>query len=95
MRPLIFSIGIVPCPGVTILLIFAASLHFLYLGIFLAFIMALGMALTLSLVAVATITARQKIGLLTGTGGKMEKLMELSGALLVFFFGLVFLIGNL
>ncbi|MBA3052714.1 MAG: hypothetical protein ABII20_07470 [Candidatus Omnitrophota bacterium] len=98
IRPLIFSIGIVPCPGVIILLIFAASLHFLYLGIFLAVIMALGMALTLSVVAVATITARKSLGLFMGSGGKsrkMEKLMELSGALLIFIFGGIFFIGSL
>jgi ABC-type nickel/cobalt efflux system permease component RcnA len=96
--PLVFSIGIIPCPGVAILLIFAASLHFLRLGIFLALVMALGMACTVSAVAFATITARKRLGFFAEDGEKKrkaEKFMELTGALLIFALGLFFLIGNL
>ncbi|MDP8241273.1 MAG: hypothetical protein P9X24_19465 [Candidatus Hatepunaea meridiana] len=52
---LALSIGLVPCPGTVILLLFSLSLDALPLGIMLAFFMAAGMAVTITSVGIITI----------------------------------------
>lgn len=53
------AIGMVPCPGALTILLFSISLDFLALGVVLALMIALGMGLTISLLAVGTILSRQ------------------------------------
>lgn len=58
---IIFSIGIRPCTGAIMVLLFANMLDIYWLGIISAFIMALGTAFTTSIIAVMTISGRQLV----------------------------------
>jgi nickel/cobalt exporter len=58
---IIFSIGIRPCTGAIMVLLFANMLDIYWLGIISAFVMALGTALTTSVIAIMTITGRQLV----------------------------------
>lgn len=58
---IIFSIGIRPCTGAIMVLLFANMLDIYWLGIISAFVMALGTALTTSAIAIMTITGRQLV----------------------------------
>lgn len=88
---LIASIGLVPCPGVMIILLFFMAMQMLPLGIVMGLIMSLGMALTVALIAVL------------GVGGKhlvearpvLKVGVEISGALLVVLMGSVLLAAKL
>ncbi|MBF2053585.1 MAG: hypothetical protein IGS03_09000 [Candidatus Sericytochromatia bacterium] len=90
------GIGVVPCPGALTILMFSISLDFLQLGIVLALMIALGMGLTTSLLAVLTILSRQ--GTLRWLSppshqqqnSRVEHALRLSGASLTLFFGLLF-----
>lgn len=54
------AIGIIPCPGALTILLFSLSLNTLSLGIILASMIALGMGLTISLLAVFTVLSRRQ-----------------------------------
>jgi len=91
------GIGMIPCPGALTILMFSISLDFLQLGIVLALMIALGMGLTTSLLAVLTILSRQ--GALRWLSPashirqntRLEHVLQLSGASLTLGFGLLFL----
>ena len=52
------TVGVVPCPGVIMVLLFCLSLNLLGLGLWLAFFISLGMAATISLVVVSVVFGR-------------------------------------
>ena len=52
------TVGVVPCPGVIMVLLFCLSLNLLGLGLWLAVFISLGMATTISLVVVSVIFGR-------------------------------------
>lgn len=94
------AIGIIPCPGALTILLFSISLNTLSLGIILASMIALGMGLTISLLAVITVLSRQqafkwltKNPLSTGHtdihAQRLEKYLGIGGALSTFLFGSV------
>ena len=58
---IILSIGIRPCTGAIMVLLFANMLDIYWLGIVSAIVMALGTALTTSLIAIMTITGKQAV----------------------------------
>jgi nickel/cobalt exporter len=58
---IVLSIGIRPCTGAIMVLLFANMLDIYWLGIISAFVMALGTALTTSVIAIMTITGRQLV----------------------------------
>jgi nickel/cobalt transporter (NicO) family protein len=92
----VISLGIIPCPGVMLLLVFMLTLQMPLLGLVLALTMALGMAITISLAGVAV--AVSKAGLITAISRKqsrlrnIEALLELGGALLIIGLALVLLV---
>jgi nickel/cobalt transporter (NicO) family protein len=81
------SLGMIPCPGVMLLLVFMLTLQMPLLGLVLALTMALGMAITISMSAV--IVAVSKTGLTTAIARHPNRLktieaaLELGGAILI------------
>jgi len=73
-------VGFIPCPGVVLIMLFAMSLHMLWLGLLLAFIMIFGMAATISAVVIAGVTG--KIMLLGALEQKVRWLSLLSELLI-------------
>jgi nickel/cobalt transporter (NicO) family protein len=58
---IILSIGIRPCTGAIMVLLFANMVDMYWLGVLSAFLMAIGTALTTSIIAIMTITGRQLV----------------------------------
>jgi nickel/cobalt exporter len=90
------GIGAVPCPGALTLLMFSISLDFLQLGVVLAAMIALGMGVTTTLMAIATILGRQgTLHMLTQatpvTRARAEKWLRVAGACCTLGLGLAFL----
>ncbi len=87
------TVGVVPCPGVIMVLLFCLSLNMLGLGLWLAVFISLGMATTISLVVVSVILGR---GLsLRGISEKrvamVERIIGLISAIAIMALGLIFL----
>ncbi|MFN8672616.1 MAG: hypothetical protein U0457_11130 [Candidatus Sericytochromatia bacterium] len=94
------SIGLVPCPGAISILLFSISLDVLQIGILLAFCIALGMGLTVSLLGAFTILTRKGTLELFSFNNKISKdrleySMKILGSIMILFFGTFFLIGNI
>jgi len=81
------ALGMIPCPGVMILLVFFLTMKLPGLGVLLAFSMALGMATTIS--AAGILVAVSKMRLAATIEGhrecmqRIEALLEISGAFLI------------
>ncbi len=100
---IIFSIGIRPCTGAIMVLLFANMLDIYWLGILSAFIMALGTAFTTSIIAVMTITGRQlakryltstaqrKKAAFTNRPGVGALLLRMMGGVLLILMGIILL----
>jgi len=92
------SIGLLPCPGAITILLFTISIDFISIGILLAFFIALGMGLTISLTGIFTIFLRKKTLTLFSENILQKELIENSirviSALFITLFGLFFLINS-
>jgi nickel/cobalt exporter len=55
----IFSVGLRPCTGAIMVLLFANMLEIYWLGVVSAFVMAMGTAFTTSTIAMMTVTGKQ------------------------------------
>lgn len=97
--PLALAVGMVPCPGVVIIMLFALSFDLLATGLMMSFIMALGMAATISFTGLLSILGQE--GLLKGFSRKeraqhlAQKGLTIFGSLLIIGFGGIFLAGAL
>ena len=69
---IILSIGIRPCTGAVMVLLFANMLDIYWLGIVSAVVMALGTALTTSTIAIMTITGKQAVRRYLATGKRND-----------------------
>lgn len=87
-----FSAGIVPCPGVMTITLFALSMGHVVLGITSALVMSIGMGLTISLAGVASVAVQNKGKRFLGGYGW---LLQLASALLVIILGIFLLLANL
>ena len=91
--------GIVPCPGTVIVMLFALSLEMLHLGLSLAFFMALGMAVSLCIIGIATIISRRMAVNLFLKNNKTSMFLigflELTGSFAILSLGGVLFIVNL
>ena len=56
--PMALSVGISPCPGAVILILFSLNIGIPKAGILLAMVMAMGMAVTISVVSILTVSAK-------------------------------------
>lgn len=97
--PFSIAVGMIPCPGVTILLLFSLSMSILVIGIILTLFMALGMATTISLVGVLTILTKQGVSKFVFRKSKMRAIfqtaMSIIGSLLILFLGVLLFIGTM
>jgi ABC-type nickel/cobalt efflux system permease component RcnA len=95
----ILAVGIRPCSGAIIMLVFALSQNWLLLGIGSVLVMAFGTFLTVSVLAVLAVAARdlslRLVGLESGFAERIIRVVEIGGALLVFLLGVTLLGGAL
>ncbi|HEY4202367.1 MAG TPA: DUF1007 family protein [Devosiaceae bacterium] len=94
----VLAIGMRPCSGALVVLVFALSQGLLAAGIVSVFLMGVGTALTVAVLATLAVVARDMARRLLGAGGGMAgKIMwwlELVGGIVVFAFGATFLIAS-
>ena len=99
MIPVAIAVGMIPCPGAVIILLFSISMGILKLGVLLTFMMALGMGVTISSVAVLTIVAKR--GVLKCVSAKpkvianFQTATEIAGSAFIFLLGLFLFMGRL
>ncbi len=98
-----FAVGIVPCPGAVLILLFSMNLNIIVYGIILAFVMSVGMALTISVVCCAVIVAKRGIfraadgssAVAEGKAGAIGlSAVEIFGAIIVIALGAFLLAGT-
>jgi ABC-type nickel/cobalt efflux system permease component RcnA len=58
LLPAALSIGMIPCPGAVIIMLFTLNMGMVSIGVLLALVFGLGMSLTISSVGVATVSAK-------------------------------------
>lgn len=89
---IILSIGLRPCTGAIMVLLFANMVGIYWLGILSAFIMAIGTAITTSTIAMMTITGRQIVQGYLNAGKHSDNKFRFSGALIQLIGGLVLIL---
>lgn len=95
------SIGIIPCPGAALFLMFIINMEILTIGIPLVFIMAAGMAVTISSVGSITIAAKDSVlrcvaaRTRVGLNSFFHSGLKILGALFIVIIGSLLLLGNL
>ncbi len=97
--PIALSIGIRPCSGAILLLIFALSQGMLWAGILGTFAMAVGTAITVSILAAMAVSSRNWAARYGGRGSVWAERVQITagivGASLVLCFGVAFFIASL
>ena len=93
------AVGIVPCPGVVIIMLFALSFNLLTIGLTMSMLMAFGMAVTIMIAGLISILGRNGL-LKSAARGKnvqqyFRKGLSVFGSLLIIFFGGTLLLGVL
>ena len=94
----VLAVGLRPCSGALVVLVFALSQGLLPAGIFATFLMGLGTALTVALIAAFAVAFKGASLRLTGGGALAAGVLwwvELGAALLVMGFGLMLLFASL
>ncbi len=91
------AIGIIPCPGVALVMLFCISLNELGLGMLLSFFLVLGMATTISAIGVAGLAGKHFVlKILQQRPGLFfiaEQGIAMISSFLIFLLGLLFLAG--
>lgn len=94
----VLAVGIRPCSGALVVLVFALSQGLLPAGILAVFLMGLGTAITVAILATIAITAkdmaRRLLGRRQGTLSGVFWWLELLGAIAVFAFGAILLVAS-
>lgn len=92
---IIVAVGLRPCTGALIVLVFAMSQGLAWAGVVSTFVMALGTGLTVSALAVFAVTARGLAMRLAGEESafahRLHRAVEITGALVVFLLGFILL----
>ncbi|NJO34766.1 MAG: nickel/cobalt transporter [Rhodospirillales bacterium] len=95
--PIALAVGVRPCTGAILVLVFAIGQGLLWAGVFATFAMALGTAITVSALAALAVGSRElavRIG--NGGGGERVRLVAgIGGSALVMAMGIVLFIGSL
>ncbi len=93
----VVSLGMVPCPAVVMVMLFCLSMDAFYLGLLLCLSISLGMAATLSLVAVAGVMGRGGLfkAVKPAHAGRLQGVMGVLSGLLVTLFGGFFLLASI
>ena len=99
MFGLAFAAGLVPCASAIIVMLFALANHALAIGVEAAIAMSLGMAITVSLIGVASVAARQlmvRIAAGHSHGGvALDRGLHVGGSLLLVAFASLLFLGAL
>jgi nickel/cobalt exporter len=95
-----FAVGIRPCTGAILVLIFAIGQGLWWAGVFSTLAMALGTAITVSALAALAVGSRELAKRIAGTGSskwadRVQVAAGLGGAGLVLILGAVFFLGSL
>ncbi|MCK5599207.1 hypothetical protein KAI78_06250 [bacterium] len=97
--PLIIAIGIIPCTGGILIMIFCVSIGLLLLGVAAVLSMGIGMGTTISLVGVATVLSKKSAMKLASSQSKtmnlLQKILEIIGALFILAIGSLLFLANL
>jgi nickel/cobalt transporter (NicO) family protein len=97
--PLALSVGIRPCSGAILLLIFALSQGMLWAGVIGTFAMAFGTAITVSILASMAVGSRNWAERMSGPGSvwaaRIQTTAGIAGAGLVFLLGAAFFVASL
>jgi ABC-type nickel/cobalt efflux system permease component RcnA len=97
LLPWAMAVGLVPCPGVVMIMLFCLSMDVFLLGVALAFSMSIGMAATISCVVIATILG--KAGVLKALSQKyaerIETVMGILSGTAVSLLGILFLFSSI
>jgi nickel/cobalt transporter (NicO) family protein len=95
--PIAFAVGVRPCTGAILVLVFAIGQGLLWAGVFATFAMALGTAITVSALAALAVGSRElavRIG--NGGGGERVRLVAgIGGSAFVMLMGVVLFVGSL
>jgi ABC-type nickel/cobalt efflux system permease component RcnA len=95
----IFAVGLRPCSGAILVLVFALAQGLFWAGIAATFVMGLGTAITVASIAVVAVSAkdlaRRLSGASEGSGTLIMRGIEFGAAGLVLLFGLGLLLGYL
>jgi nickel/cobalt exporter len=95
----IVAVGLRPCSGAILVLVFALAQGMLWAGVAATFVMALGTAITVAVIATIAVGARELAGRFAATQSGYGMLalrgLETAAALVILAFGLLLLIGYL
>lgn len=95
----VLAVGLRPCSGALVVLVFALSQGILLAGIVAVLLMGLGTAITVSVLAVIAVYAKDVARRLAGGSGAFANALvwwaELAGAVIVFAFGVVMVLASL
>jgi nickel/cobalt exporter len=93
----IVAVGLRPCSGAIILLVFALSQGLLWAGVAAAFVMGLGTAITVAAIATVAVSAKTFARRFTtnevGYGGVLVRSLEVGAAVLILAFGILLFAG--
>ncbi|MCD4675905.1 MAG: hypothetical protein K8S18_07905 [Desulfobacula sp.] len=93
------AIGVIPCPGVVMVMLFAISLDLTWLGILLGITISLGMASTITLIVIAGMSGKAAVLSLASHHSRvltiLEHIIESIAGLLVACLGFILLIASL
>jgi nickel/cobalt exporter len=93
----VFTVGIRPCSGAILVLVFALAQGMFWAGIAATFVMGLGTAITVATIAVLAVSAKGLAGRLAGgrdgSGALVMRGIEFGAAALVMLFGVGLLLG--
>jgi len=99
MSAVVLAVGLRPCTGALIVLVFALAQNVLLAGVVAVLLMGLGTGITIAALASLAVGAKGLVHRLDGTGGTLGGRivwgLELLGALAVFAFGLVLVLASL
>jgi nickel/cobalt transporter (NicO) family protein len=99
MMAVVFSVGIRPCTGAILVLVFALTQGVFWAGVAATFAMALGTAITVAVLATLALGSRELALKLGGEGGKFANgvwtVCRLGGATLIFLFGATLFVASL
>jgi ABC-type nickel/cobalt efflux system permease component RcnA len=95
----IVAVGLRPCSGAIIVLVFALAQGLFWIGVASTFVMGLGTAITVAAIATLAVAARELAGRLAkakpGVGAIMLRGLETAAALVIVLFGAALLTGYL
>jgi len=96
---IVFAVGVRPCSGAVIVLIFALANGLFFAGVAATFAMALGTAITVSVLAVLAVGSKQLALRIAGDNGQwsgwITNAAALGGSLLVLLLGITLFVGSL